>query len=39
VEGIVVDFSDSGDVPRVYAVVEVVERRTVVVPVGRLRQS
>jgi len=37
VEGTIVDFSDSGQVPRVFAVVEVVRRRTVVIPVDKLR--
>jgi len=37
VEGTIVDFSDSGTDSRVFAVVEVLEKRTVVVPVGALR--
>jgi len=36
-EGVVVSFSDSGSQPRVFAVVDVVRRQTVVVPVERLR--
>jgi hypothetical protein len=36
-EGVVVGFSDSGGQPRVFAVVEVVRRQEVVVPVNRLR--
>jgi hypothetical protein len=35
-DGVVVSFSDSGDNLRVYAVVDVVRRQTVVVPVNRL---
>lgn len=35
-EGTVVDFSDSGDRPRVFAVVDVVRKQTVVVPVEKL---
>ena len=37
VEGTIVDFSDSGTDSRVFAVVEVLERRTVVVPVVALK--
>jgi fructoselysine-6-P-deglycase FrlB-like protein len=37
VEGVVVSFSDSGSQPRVFAVVDVIRRQTVVVPVERLR--
>jgi hypothetical protein len=37
-DGIVVDFSDSGSASRVFAVVEVVLKRTVIVPVERLRR-
>jgi len=37
VEGTIVDFSDSGNTSRVFAVVEVVQRRTVVVPIARLK--
>lgn len=36
VEGTIVDFSDSGDVPRMFAVIEVLQRQTVVVPVANL---
>lgn len=37
VEGTIVDFSDSGDVPRAFAVVEMIQKRRVVVPVEKLR--
>ena len=37
VEGIIVGFSDCGDVTQAFAVVDVVRRQTVVVPVDRLR--
>jgi hypothetical protein len=37
VEGTIVDFSDSGPVERAFAVVDAVQRRTVVVPVDKLR--
>jgi hypothetical protein len=37
VEGTIVDFSDSGQVERAFAVVDAVQRRTVVVPVDKLR--
>jgi hypothetical protein len=37
VEGTIVDFSDSGSASRVFAVVEVLERHTVVVPVAKLK--
>ena len=36
VEGTVVNFSDSGSTPRMFAVVEVIRRQTVVVPVEKL---
>jgi len=36
-EGTVIDFSDSGNEPRWFAVVEVVRRQTFVVPVSELR--
>jgi len=36
-EGRIVGFSDSGNVERAFAVVEVVRRHTVVIPVDRLR--
>ena len=36
VEGIVIEFSDSGSKPDYFAVVDVVRRRTVVVPVEKL---
>jgi hypothetical protein len=39
VGGTVVDFSDSGSASRVFAVVEVVQRHTVVVPVEKLRRG
>ena len=37
-EGTVVDFSDSGGTPRFFALVEVVSRRTLVVPVKKLER-
>ena len=37
VEGIVSSFSESGQAPRAYALVDVILRRIVVVPVDRLR--
>jgi hypothetical protein len=36
VEGTVIEFSDSGSKPDYFAVVDVVRRRTVVVPVEKL---
>ena len=36
VEGTVIDFSDSGSKPDFFAVVDVVRRRTVVVPVEKV---
>lgn len=36
-EGVVIGFSDSGAQQRVFAVVEVVQRQEVVVPVEKLR--
>jgi hypothetical protein len=36
-EGVVLDFSDSGATPRFFALVEVVTRRTLVVPVEKLK--
>jgi hypothetical protein len=36
-EGVVVDFSDSGAQARVFAVVDVIRRQNVVVPVERLQ--
>jgi hypothetical protein len=36
-EGTVVGFSDSGDARSVFALVEVIQKRTVVVPVENLR--
>jgi hypothetical protein len=36
VVGTIVDFSDSGGASRVFAVVEVVQKKTVVVPVEKL---
>ncbi len=37
VEGVIVDFSDSGPVAQVFAVIELERRCTVVVPVEKLR--
>jgi hypothetical protein len=37
-EGTVVNFSDSGLLPRVFAVVDVVARRSFVVPVEKLQK-
>ena len=36
VEGIVVNFSDSGSQSRIFAVIDVISRSTVVVPVDKL---
>lgn len=36
-EGAIIDFSDSGDSSRVFAVIDVVQKRTVVVPVAQLK--
>jgi len=36
VEGTIVDFSDSGSKPRHFAVIDVIRRRAVVVPVEKL---
>ncbi|HMF76278.1 MAG TPA: hypothetical protein VK604_11500 [Bryobacteraceae bacterium] len=36
-EGTIVDFSDSGSAPRAFAVVEIIRRQMVVVPVDKLR--
>jgi len=36
-EGVVIGFSDSGNQSRVFAVVEVVQKQEVVVPIDRLR--
>jgi hypothetical protein len=36
VEGTIVDFSDSGSASRVFAVIEVLQRHIVVVPVAKL---
>ena len=36
VEGTIVDFSDSGSKPQAFAVIEVVKKRLVVVPVSEL---
>jgi hypothetical protein len=36
VEGTIVDFSDSGPKPRAFAVIEVVKKHTVIVPVSGL---
>lgn len=37
-EGIIVDFSDSGQKPRFFALVDVIRRQTVVVPVEKLHR-
>src|SRR6476469_6026403 len=37
VQGTVVNFSDSGHTPRMFALVEVVRRQTVVVPIEKLQ--
>ena len=37
IEGTIIDFSDSGDAPRIFAVIEVIQKRSVVVPVAKLR--
>jgi hypothetical protein len=37
VEGVVIGFSDSGAQSRVFAVIEVVQKQEVVVPVDKLR--
>jgi hypothetical protein len=37
VEGRVIGFSDSGMESRVYAVVEIIEKREVIVPINKLR--
>jgi hypothetical protein len=37
IDGTIVDFSDSGDASRVFAVVEIVQKQSVVVPVAKLR--
>jgi len=37
VEGIILDFSDSGSAHRVFAVVDAHQRHTVVVPVAKLK--
>ena len=36
-EGVVINFSDSGTEPRAFAVVDVIRRQNVVVPVEKLR--
>jgi len=36
-EGTVIDFSDSGSLARAFALVEVVRKQTVVVPVEKLK--
>jgi hypothetical protein len=38
-EGTIVDFSDSGSTLRAFAVVEVTAKRTIVVPIGKLKQG
>ena len=35
-EGVIIDFSDSGSTSRVFAVVDVIRRQNVVVPVEKL---
>jgi hypothetical protein len=37
VEGTILDFSDSGNVLRAFAVVDVIQRHTVILPVSKLR--
>ena len=37
-EGTIVDFSDSGQKPRFFALIDVVRRQTVVVPVEKLHR-
>lgn len=37
-EGTIVDFSDSGNDARVFAVVEVLQKRTVIAPVAKLKR-
>jgi hypothetical protein len=37
-EGTIVDFSDSGQKPRFFALVDVIRRQTVVVPVEKLHR-
>jgi hypothetical protein len=39
VEGTIMDFSDSGNVPRAFAVIEIVQKRRVVVPVATLQPA
>jgi hypothetical protein len=39
VEGTIVGFSDSGARPKAYAVVEIIQRNTFVVPVERLQPA
>jgi hypothetical protein len=38
VEGTILDFSDSGTVARVFVIVDVVRRQTVVVPIDKLER-
>ena len=38
-EGIIVDFSDSGDKPRAFAVVELATGQTIVVPVEKMKMA
>lgn len=38
-EGTVVDFSDSGVLPRIFAIIDVVARHSVIVPVDRLERQ
>jgi len=37
VVGTVLDFSDSGEIRRAFALVEIIRQQTLVVPVGKLR--
>jgi len=38
-EGVIVDFSDSGNRPRVFAVVELATGQTIVVPVEKMKMA
>jgi hypothetical protein len=38
IEGTIVDFSDSGSSSQVFAVVEILERRTLIAPVAKLKR-
>jgi hypothetical protein len=37
VNGVILEFSDSGDSPRIYAVVQITSRQIVLLPVSALR--